>query len=309
MIQQFLNDNKGILEKRKTVTGKIDILKQPRGGLINKNMMTKNKLGNGLEELSEQTNISDSLIGTAVDLYTQYTLELLKANMPLIKNKEDIDVDRLEKRKKIYNKVFKNCLTGYDIYSSRISNKVQLAENLYKMVDEGSCGCSSQATYKKQEECRISAICELANYEVIYRGGISRYKPIDKPNKETISNIEIMKNRAINCFSKVFTPVILTGFRFEGAYTDRISNGDGDYLSPDTLWDLKCIKGDINKNHTLQVAVYWRMGLRSVSKHFFQGIKQLGIFNAKKNIAYTLQTKSLGDDIIEIIDKHIIGYK
>ena len=39
---------------------------------------------------------------------------------------------------------------------------------------------------------------------------------------------------------------------FEGGYTKIIANGDADYLTADTLWDVKVSKKYINKNHTLR---------------------------------------------------------
>ena len=41
-----------------------------------------------------------------------------------------------------------------------------------------------------------------------------------------------------------------------GGYTDKITSGDGDFLTVDTLWDFKVLKANIKSQHTLQLLVY-----------------------------------------------------
>ena len=43
-------------------------------------------------------------------------------------------------------------------------------------------------------------------------------------------------------FIENYGPIIKDGFTFEGAYTDVVTIGDGDYLTADTLWDFKVSK-------------------------------------------------------------------
>ena len=77
---------------------------------------------------------------------------------------------------------------------------------------------------------------------------------------ETIENICIMVERSL-CFFDLYGPLVKDGFNFLGAYTDTIDKGDGDFLTKDTLWDFKVTKTAPNKDHTLQVLVYYISGL------------------------------------------------
>src|SRR5699024_10465649 len=74
-----------------------------------------------------------------------------------------------------------------------------------------------------------------------------------------------------------------------------------------TLWDLKVLKGYINKNHTLQLLIYWRMGLRTDQPEF-KNIQHLGIYNPRKNKVYRIQVDEIPEETIKIVDQEIIGY-
>lgn len=91
-------------------------------------------------------------------------------------------------------------------------------------------------------------------YDVCFRAGIIGYRPVKEimPDAPTIENIRTMVNRCLN-FWEEYGPVIVDGFTFEGGYTDIVSSGDGDYLTRDTLWDLKVSKEAPKNKYTLQL--------------------------------------------------------
>lgn len=60
----------------------------------------------------------------------------------------------------------------------------------------------------------------------------------------------------------------MEGFTFEDGYTDIVQAGDEDFITEDTLWDFKVTSASITTRHTLQLLMYWRMGLRSVHPEF-----------------------------------------
>lgn len=115
-----------------------------------------------------------------------------------------------------------------------------------------------------------------------------------------------MVKRTLNFFEK-YGPITKDGFTFEGAYTKIIASGDGDYLTKDTLWDLKVLKNHFTKNHTLQLFIYRRMGLKS-DYETFKNIKYLGIYNPRKNKVFTYELSKLSEETIRIVDEEVIGY-
>ena len=154
----------------------------------------------------------------------------------------------------------------------------------------------------------IFAACQLTVYDVAYREGKIFYKPVDEiqPDMATIANIRTMVNRSLS-FWKQYGPVVIDGFTFKGGYTKTISSGDGDFLTADTLWDFKVLSSPPKSTHTLQVLVYYIMGIHSVHSEF-KRIKRLGIFNPRLNNVYLLDIDLLPADVIKTVETEVIGY-
>lgn len=158
------------------------------------------------------------------------------------------------------------------------------------------------------QESIINA-CKLAGYDVAYRFRRDAYLPTDTEliDEKMISNIQIMVNRSILFFQN-HGPIISDGFTMEGGYNGIISSGDGDFLTRDTLWDFKTSVKPLTREQTLQVAVYYIMGVHSVHTEF-DFITKLGIFNPLLNKMYILPIHEITDDIMSEICHNVIGYK
>lgn len=161
---------------------------------------------------------------------------------------------------------------------------------------------------KGLDEKSILAACQLVGYDVAFRRGPQYFTPIEKiiPDKRVIQNIVVLVNRSIT-FLKKNGPVVFEGFTFEGSYNDVISSGDGDYLTADTLWDFKVSESKPEINHTLQVLLYYILGIHSVHKEF-QTIKKLGIYNPELNTAYTISLSDISDEVFYNVSRDVIGY-
>ena len=154
---------------------------------------------------------------------------------------------------------------------------------------------------------------KLVEFDVYYRVQMSSfYRNMQKENgpvltDETIENICTMVLRSL-AFIENYGSVTKDGFTFEGAYTDVITIGDGDYLTADTLWDFKVSKKEPNKDQTLQILIYYIMGKHSNYLEF-NNIQNLGIFNPRLNKAYSLSVSDISDEIITEVSEKVIGYK
>lgn len=179
---------------------------------------------------------------------------------------------------------------------ARIIGEDRLAEDLLREIN----GLDDRSI--------INAI-KLSGFDVCLRSGPMGYKPIEEinPDQDTIENVRTMVERSLDFFEQYASEVI-EGFTFEGGYTSVVSSGDGDFMTRDTLWDFKVSKMSIKKEHTLQLLMYWRMGLHSVHPEFKQ-IEYLGIFNPRLNQVYRLAVKDIPEDIIQIVEIDVIGYK
>ena len=221
-----------------SVTKRISMIKQPRGGYINKKELVVTQLDDGIT-LNENENIHASLVGLAVDYMTRFLMGAQKE----------------------------------EAFSISLTNS-----------------------------------CNLVGYDVCFRDGIIGYNPLEeiKPDKDTIENIVTMINRSLS-FWKEYGPITKDGFTFEGGYTDTISTGDGDYLTKDTLWDFKVSKDEPKPKYTLQLLVYYIMGMHSIHKEF-KSIKNLGIYNPRMNKVYTVSIDTIPQSVINEVSKDVIGY-
>lgn len=158
------------------------------------------------------------------------------------------------------------------------------------------------------DDASIVNAVRLVGFDVVYRAGMARYAPVLRlsPDSDTVSNIRRMVLRAVSFFDE-YGPVTADGFTFEGGYTATVRAGDGDFLTADTLWDFKVSKNPPTKDHTLQLLMYWRMGLHSIHPAF-RSVRFLGIFNPRTNTVYRIAVEDIPDDIIALVEADVIGY-
>lgn len=176
------------------------------------------------------------------------------------------------------------------------------------IIDDEDTAITLLSDIKGLDDNSIINAVMLTGYDVCFRSSPLGYRSIFElvPNATTIENIRIMVKRSIS-FLEQYGPKIIDGFTFEDGYTDTVSSGDGDFITNDTLWDFKVSKAKPKKEHTLQLLMYWRMGLHSIHPEF-KRIKYLGIYNPRLNTVYRIDVNDISDEIIFEIEKNVIGY-
>lgn len=152
----------------------------------------------------------------------------------------------------------------------------------------------------------ISAAVQLTTYDIVYRAGIIDLPKLS-PDVATIENIKIMVNRGVS-FLRHCSTEIKTGITFEGGYTDIVVNGDCDYLTDNALIDFKVLRGNVMNNHTLQILMYYLMGLHSIHGSEFQKVKWLALFNPRKHVVYYINVSKIPEAVIKEVSRDVIGY-
>lgn len=155
----------------------------------------------------------------------------------------------------------------------------------------------------------VGAALLLCAYDAASRRGPERWRRprLAWPSEAVVWNVRRMVARA-RAFLDVYGPVVWEGFSFDGAYTELVTSGSGDYLTGDGLWDMKVSRYAPNPVYTLQILMYWRMGLRSVHHERYAPVRRLGLFNPRLDEAWMVDMDRIPDEVREVVDRDVIGY-
>ena len=273
-----------------SVLNRAKAVKQPRGGFIKLSEFKRTLFQDG-RELNESENIHGNVIGLAVD----YLSRILIGSAP-----EDAFFISLEGAKNAEN--------------NGIKNAKKIAANFLSDI-------------KGNDDSSIISACKLVTFDTWFRNPAYAFESTGyedtNPDPATVENIHILLDRCLSFF-KEYGPVTANGFTFGGSdaadeyefescgnpmggYTFVVSTGDGDFLTSDTLWDMKVSKSAPTSQHTLQLLMYWIMGQHS-GKKMFHGIKKIGIFNPRLNVVYQLDISDVSPSVIKEVEDYVICY-
>lgn len=127
-------------------------------------------------------------------------------------------------------------------------------------------------------------------------------------NKGDIRKLVTMYQRSIAWICTLLDKGIIFDYKFyPSGYTEKIKYGVGDFVCNNTLFDLKCTKNEPTSYHTLQILVYYVMGLHSNNK-LYKNIKYLGIYSPITNKVWKLDVKSISKELIHKVSREVIGY-
>lgn len=188
------------------------------------------------------------------------------------------------------------------------------AEKAFQISAKGAMTSGRVAEFKQYlskikglDDESIRNACYAVWFDQVYRAGTCIGQPTDnEADSATCGNIRIMVERSRNFF-KEYGPVVIDAPVFPGGYSDVVVNGDGDFVTKDTLWEFKVSKNEPTKENTLQLAMYFIMSQRSIVPEY-GSLKKIGIFNPRLNAAFTLEMKDVPADIIKTIEKDVICY-
>jgi hypothetical protein len=250
------------------VTYRVKAVKQPYGGYIKPKLFDETQLdGGGIIDLNPSEHTSPSLVGIGVDYLTRFMTGSAAA--------EAFSISRR---------------------GARIVGKADIFETLLNEVH----GLDDKS---------IRSALRISGFDSAYRAGVVAYTPVEtiNPDAATIANVRVMVGRALRFFDQ-YGPKLMDDLTFEGGYNGKYVNaGDGDFMTADTLWDFKVSKQRLNSKQTLQLLMYWRMGLHSVHPEY-SAVKYLGIYNPRTNIVRRISTAQIDDQTIQEVERDVIGY-
>lgn len=255
-----------------SVTGILANIKQPRGGYLPLSNFDIESHCDDLRVVGD-CNIAPSLVGLAVDYGTRIAL----GNDP--------------------EETLKVATVGAGMVGAS-----DVAESLIADIDAAAMKSG------EIDEKSVVSLCKLSGFDSAFRAGAFAYRPVSEinPDKQTIADIGNLILRTKAFFDASAEPVI-AGFTFEGAYTDDAGASDGDYICGDTLWDLKVSKNEPTIKNTMQVLLYYLMGLRS-SKDEFKAVTRIGLFNPWLQKSWSTSVLDLDESFLSMVENDILGY-
>lgn len=254
-----------------SVTQIVGTAHQPRKGYLPLSKFDMAEYSDG-RSVSGEYNIHPAIVGLAVDYGTR-----LAQGAPS-------------------REVFSVALAGASLVGA-----LSEAEELLGELDDiaGEDGVLSSGS--------IVRICKLSGFDSAFRAGARAYKPVSEiePDDQTVADIRTLIERTVEFFEDN-GPVTDSGFTFSGGYSDSIESGDADYLTADTIWDLKVRKAQPNKNSTLQVLLYYLLSLHSDQPEF-KGITKVGIYNPYLQCAWTVSVLDLDESMLREVEAEVLG--
>lgn len=255
-----------------TITNISKNAKQPPGGYLPLKKFNKKNYNFLPYDGKEEYNINPGLVGNAVD----YGSRLF------------FDTDVFVICKDAANKI------GSDVYN-RLNKEITKLE---KYIQKN----------KEYDKKAVTTLCNIVYFDIVYRTG--KYREEDlfscEPDDDTAFLINLYIQRTLLFFKEV-GPVCAMGFTFEDAFTQLFTSGEGDFLTRDTIWDLKVLKNNPNTQKTLQVACYYVAALQS-NKNIYKNIKGFGIFNPRKNTSWEMNGKDIDEFVLWKIKNECLGY-
>ncbi len=260
-----------------SVTGRISVVSQPYGGYLNASYMKVISINDGLR-LNPQENKTPSNIGLVVDYLSRFMMSNDATHAFSVSASGAI-------KKDLFTHGDGKEITRFNRLLSEI-----------KGIDDKS----------------IINACLIIEYDVWERNVFAALEMQEKdpviPDQNTIENIRIMVQRSISFF-KQYGPVIKEGFTFEpNGYSNVVINGDGDFMTKDTVWDFKVSKNEPTKDHTLQLLMYYIMGKHS-GNPIYSDVNKIGIFNPRLNKVYLYNMNEYPEKLYKEIERDIICYE
>ena len=252
-----------------SVTQRIDKVKQPRGGYINPKSLS---------------------------------VRVLEDNQALIEQKQETVAPGIVG-------IAVDYLTRWQL-GTPIEEAFHISFFGAEMVKQTSTAKHLAASITDLEDNSIIAACKLVGFDSAFRAGVQAFRPVEGINADiaTCRNIRIMVHRGLTLFDE-YGPVTKDGMTFAGGYTDTVSTGDGDFMTTDTVWDFKVSVKPPTSKHTLQVCMYWLLGLHSNEAANYETVKHLGFFNPRLNSVYTIAIDDIPSEVKHTIEVEVIGYK
>lgn len=127
-------------------------------------------------------------------------------------------------------------------------------------------------------------------------------------NQEACESILEMAARELAC-RKALGGTAAQGLDLSGGYTQGVASGGAWAVCGGTLVVPAALALGVTKEKTLEVAMIWRMGLRSDYSDTFGEVRELAAFDPRRNLLRRIACARIAGQTIRSIERAVIGYR
>ena len=273
-----------------SVTARIKEVNQPFGGYL-QNKLFMSKQFNGNKEVKPLSSKYYSMVqGTMVDNLVRVACGFNKLEVFKLSIGGAMLVD----------KAMMGFIPNYN--GVRAVNSDHKLINGITGLDDDSLHCAFRLVELEGCHRNLDNVLKIDVYSLLELCDYSEFNVM-------ADNVRVMVDRTVKFIGSFGNAPKFSGLTFEGGYTSTVNSGDCDYVIGDTLVDLKCsISKYMRSDWSLQLVMYYIMGLHSKKSEIFGNVKKLCIFNAVHNKSYTLDINKIDDKTMYIVSKFVLGY-
>lgn len=182
------------------------------------------------------------------------------------------------------------------ILGSRLAGKEKEIKFLLKNVNRNL-----------DDKCIISA-CKIVQYDCYVRGTqFTRVNEEIEINSETIIAIREMVYRVVSILKNNTQKLLKFELTFPCCQDQIVKQGDADFLTDDTLWDIKVTDKVFDSKYSLQILMYYLKSLRSSKK--YTEIKYLALYSPLTDEIYYINVNDISNKIKYEINNQVFGFK
>lgn len=151
---------------------------------------------------------------------------------------------------------------------------------------------------------------DLCTYDVVYRtGNPAYYRPYSRLTLETEENVYRMVDYAKEVFKDLHEGDTVKEVAFDKESFGRyIAKGDGDFMTDQTLWDMKVWTKSFDKKVYIQLLCYYLLGMNGrTTRAHYENLEYIGVINPRLQESHRLRIADIPQADLDLVREKVIG--
>ncbi len=159
------------------------------------------------------------------------------------------------------------------------------------------------------DDCCILSACKIVQYDCYVRGTKLDFKVNEeiKIDNSTLDAVRKMVQRVVSILKDNTNKILKFNVKFPCPADYIVKQGDADFMTDDTLWDIKVSDKPINSKYTLQLLMYYLQSTRSTID--YSNIKYLALYSPLTDEVYYISVNDISDKTKYEVNNKVFGFK